>query len=267
MKLEYNGFHADLDPKGAYLDSLHRDNIGIIRKSTDENTTHGGAAVLFPFGNRIRNAEYRYNNKEYFLPKNDGENSIHGLVRDIVFDSNSGDNFVEFSNYFKSGSYPGEAEIKVKYEVVGNVFVISFYVKSMTETIPVEVGFHPYFNVNGSYSISYNGTMKKFNYTDVYFPDGSTSDVDYNKKGLNNLSLDNTFYLDSPVILKDKTHSVRIIRNNMPYLVMYNGQYAGDDSIALEPMTGIPDVYHNLTGLISLDKNAGFMCSYSIEII
>lgn len=267
MKLEYNGFHANLNPGGAYLEDLKKDNIDIIRKSTDGDSTHGGAAVFFPFGNRIRNAEYNYNNKTYFLPKNDGKNSIHGLVRDLVFDSHSGNNFIEFSNRFKSGSYPGEAEIKIRYEIMGNAFVTSFYVKSLTGTIPVEVGCHPYFNTTGSYSISYRGVMKEFNYMDEYFPDGNTTDVDYNEKELNDISFNNCFYLNSPVILKDEKHSVKIIRNNMPYMVMYNGQYAGKNSIALEPMTGTPDVYHNLIGLISLDKNAEFKCSYSIEII
>lgn len=267
MKLEYNGFSANLNPEGAYLENLKKDNIDIIRKSADGNSTHGGAAVFFPFGNRIRNAEYDYKNKKYFLPENDGKNSIHGLARDLAFESNTGDNFIEFSNHFKSESYPGEAEIKVRYEIRGNAFVTSFYVKSLTETIPVELGCHPYFNTSGSYSISYSGVMKKFNYINEYFPDGSTTGVDYNEKELNSISLDNCFYLDSPVILKDDNHSIRIIRNNMPYLVIYNGKYAGNNSLALEPMTGAPDVYHNLIGLISLDTNSEFRCSYSVEII
>ncbi len=267
MKLEHNGFHANFNPIGAYLEDLQKDGIPIIRKSRDKNSTHGGAAVLFPFGNRIQNAEYTFNNTQYSLPENDGKNSIHGLVRELAFDSNSGENFIEFSSHFKSMFYPGEAYIKVKYEITGNMFVTSFYVKSLTSRIPVEIGFHPYFNVHGSYSISYNSRMKKFNYRDMYFPDGSTVDVDYNGKELNKMPLDNCFYLDSTVILKDEKHSIRMARKNMPYLVLYNGQYAGNDSIAVEPMTGIPDVYHNMVGLVTLEKNAEFVCSYSIEII
>ena len=96
MKLEYNGFHANFNPVGAYLEDLQKDGTPIIRKSNDKNSTHGGAAVLFPFGNRIQNAEYSFNNKQYSLPENDGKNSIHGLVRELPFDSNSGDNYIEF---------------------------------------------------------------------------------------------------------------------------------------------------------------------------
>ncbi|MEM0139200.1 MAG: aldose 1-epimerase, partial [Ferroplasma sp.] len=78
--------YAEFSSIGAYLIKLVLNGVEIIRKSNDGISTHGGAAVLIPFGNRIRNAEYTYNGKKYLLPKNDGKNSIHGLVRDINFD-------------------------------------------------------------------------------------------------------------------------------------------------------------------------------------
>jgi aldose 1-epimerase len=267
MRLEYNSFAANFNLKGAYLEELKNGELDIIRKSMDGNSTHGGAAVLFPFGNRIRNAKYSFNKKDYELPKNDGENSIHGLVRDVDFDFFEEDNYIEFSTNFKSISYPGEAQIKIRYEIMENVFKTTFHVKSINNEIPVEIGFHPYFSVSGPYSISYSGTMKKLNYECQYFPDGSTADVDYNNRVLNHMPLDNCFELNSPVILKDNKHSIKITRTNMPYLVLYNGKYAGKNSVAIEPMTGAPDAFNNGIGLIKLNKGSEFECSYYIELL
>ena len=266
MKMEYNGFTGSFDSKGAYLEYLEKDGIDLIRKSPDGNSTHGGAAVLFPFGNRVRDAEYTYDNRNYQLPRNDGKNSIHGLVRDLIFDSIEGDNYIEFSRHLQSDSYPGEAEIKIRYEFSENSFETTFCVKSLTGKIPVEIGFHPYFIIDGAYSIAYSGTMKKLNYSDKYFPDGTTTTVNYNGKEINNMKLDNCFYLNSPISIRDKTHSVTIIRKNMPYIVIYNGEHAGNNAVAIEPMTGAPDAYHNGIGILSLDKGNDFKCAYSIEV-
>ena len=52
----------------------------------------------------------------------------------------------------------------------------------------------------------------------------------------------------------------------MPYIVIYNGEHAGNNAVAIEPMTGAPDAYHNGIGIISLDKGNEFKCSYSIEV-
>ena len=95
MKMEYNGFIGNFNSRGAYLEYLEKDGIDLIRKSLDGNSTHGGGAVLFPFGNRVRNAEYTYDNRNYQLPRNDGKNSIHGLVRDLIFDSIECDNYID----------------------------------------------------------------------------------------------------------------------------------------------------------------------------
>jgi aldose 1-epimerase len=266
MKLEFNDITCNINPRGAYLEELKTDNYEIIRKSPDGHSTHGGSAVLFPFGNRIRNAEYKYMNKEYRLPANDGENSIHGLVRDLDFDYDGGSSYVEFYRHFQSDSYPGEAMIKIKYEIGKNSFKTTFKVKSITGLIPVEIGFHPYFKVNGKYSVSYKGTMEKLEYVDTHFPDGKTFPVDLNGKELNSMNLDNTFYTNSSITLHDNFHSIIIRRTNMPYLVIYNGQYAGNNSVAIEPMTGAPDAYHNGMGLISLPRGKDFECSYSIDM-
>lgn len=256
-----------LNQMGAYLEELWINGKSIIRKSPDEHATHGGSAVLFPFGNRIKNAVYDYNGREYRLPKNDGKNSIHGLVRDILFNYISGKSYVEFYTYFRNRSYPGNAEISVRYEIHKNEFKTIFTVKSVLGVIPVEIGFHPYFTVTGKYSIDYMGNAVELQYRDQYFPDGRYVQVNLRKTDLRTLKLDNAYKIDSDIYLRDEIHEILIRKENMPYTVIYNGKYAGNNAIAVEPMTGAPDVYHNGMGLIKLENREKFQCSYSVSLL
>jgi aldose 1-epimerase len=267
MMLETGSVKCRLNQRGAYLEELFIHGKSIIRKSPDRHATHGGAAVLFLFGNRIRGAVYNYKGKEYRLPQNDGKNSIHGLVRDMLFNYIAGKNYTEFYTYFSSESYPGVAEISVRYEVHENEFRTVFTVKSISGTIPVEIGFHPYFTVTGRYSIGYTGEALELEYRDRYFPDGKYIPVNLKYTDLRELSLDNAFLIDSNILLEDEHHRILIKRENMPYTVIYNGEYAGNNAIALEPMTGAPDVYHNGIGLIELEKGRVFRCSYSVSLL
>ncbi|WMT50701.1 MAG: aldose 1-epimerase [Ferroplasma sp.] len=267
MILENGKTKCSLNPMGAYLEELYIDGKSIIRKSPDRHVTHGGAAVLFPFGNRIRNADYYYGGLEYRLPENDGRNSIHGLVRDRLFNYISGKYYMEFYTYFRSKSYPGIAWIGVRYEIQENEFRTLFTVKSILRTIPVEIGFHPYFTVDGEYSIDYTGSAMELEYRDGYFPDGNYFPVNLKQTHMSKLKLDNAFMIDSDIILSDESHRVLIKRKNMPFAVIYNGEYAGGNAVAIEPMTGAPDVYHNGIGLINLEKGKTFQCSYSISLL
>ena len=267
MRIGDGNTGCSLNQMGAYLEELWISGKSIIRKSNDGHMTHGGAAVLFPFGNRIRNAVYEYNGIEYKLPKNDGENSIHGLVRNILFNYISGNNYVEFYTYFRNVSYPGNAEISVRYEINGTELKTVFTVKSLSGTIPVEIGFHPYFTVTGKYSIDYSGNAMKLQYKDVYFPDGRYIPVNLRRLDLRTAKLDNAYIIDSDISLRDENHGILISRENMPYTVIYNGEFAGNNAIAVEPMTGAPDVYHNGIGLITLKAGEKFHCSYSVSLL
>ncbi len=265
MDIRVGSAVASFDEKGAYLRELRSGNDIIIKKTFDGTETHGGAVVFFPFGNRVKNAEYKYKDVKYNLPKNDGNNSIHGLIRNETFDYKKTENGIEFYKNFENNSYPGRAFIKINYEMKNKSFNTYFYVKSLDREIPVEIGFHPYFYINGSYSIDYNKDLKMMNYMDTYFPDGTYTDMNFKNKDLSNIILDNAFYLDNDIVLKDEKHTVKIIRYNMPYTVLYNGLYANGDSIAIEPMTGAPDAFNNGIGLINLKKDQEFKCGYSIE--
>ena len=139
--------------------------------------------------------------------------------------------------------------------------------KSISGSIPVEIGFHPYFMVTGKYSIDYSGNAMELEYRDEYFPDGRYLPVDLRKADLRTTKFDNAFLFDSDISLRDENHEILIKKKNMPYTVIYNCEYAGNDAVAVEPMTGAPDVYHNGMGLITLEKGEKFRCSYSVSLL
>ncbi|AAT43341.1 aldose 1-epimerase [Picrophilus oshimae] len=265
MIISFNRSLLEVSSTGAYIKSLVLDGEKIINDSHDGNDTHGGSAVLFPFGNRIRNAEYKYNNINYKLPKNNGENSIHGLVRDKIFNVIVSCNKIEFFMDFNDESYPGNAFINVSYILNERSFRTDFTVTSKNEKIPVEIGFHPYFYFPDK-CIFRSGKIMMLNYLDEYFPDGTLSDTSINGSDISKLSIDNCFYVHGPVILEGNK-KIRIDRENMDYLVIYTGLYEKTKSIAVEPMTGAPDVYNNKIGLIELNKGESFHCSYTINLI
>ncbi len=267
MKLSFNNIFAEFNEKGAYLKDLYMNNIQIIREESDNISTHGGSAVLFPYANRVKNAEYEYNSIKYNLPKNDKNNSIHGLIGDEIFEHSSGKCYIEFFKNFRNFAYPGEAFIKIRYEIKNNEFITKFSVKSVNTDIPVEIGFHSYFNIYGTPEIKVENKAYKLEYMDNFFPDGNSSLIDLNSLNLLKTKLDNTFYVKDNILLNDDKHSIIIKRFNMDFIVIYNGEYAGNDSIAIEPMTGAPVAFNNNIGLINLKKNEIFECGYSIELI
>ncbi len=265
MKISSNKSYAEISATGAYLESLVINNERIIDKSQDENDTHGGAAVLFPFGNRIRNAEYTYDNKKYSLPKNNGKHSIHGLVRNRIFRAVSFNDTAIFFLDFNDSAYPGDAFISVSYKIYESSFRTDFTVTSLSKRIPVEIGFHPYFYFPGK-CIFNSSEIKMLNYIDEYFPDGTFSETNINNNDISNMSIDNCFYAPgSLTLIGDK--KIRIDKDNMDYIVIYTGLYEKTKMIAVEPMTGAPDVYNNKIGLINLNPGSSFHCSYTINII
>ncbi len=267
IKITCKDSYAEFDSRGAYLKSLVLNGKKIIKESNDKISTHGGAAVLMPFANRIRNAEYSYNGKHYNLPENDGNNSIHGLVRDIQFDYILNEKSVKFTTTLDSKYYPGKANITLKYTIENNSFITEASIKSLDSKIPVEIGFHPYFYAEPPYKIYYDSELKKLEYTDNYFPDGKLINENLNNIDLSKMDLDNAFIAENKAItLKYANTSIKITRKNMHYIVLYNGLYTEKKSIAIEPMTGAPDVFHNHMGLIELDKGQTFECSYSITL-
>ncbi|MEM0155085.1 MAG: aldose 1-epimerase [Thermoplasmataceae archaeon] len=264
---------ARVDRLGAYIDSFQLSGRQILMVSPDGRDTHGGCAVLAPYANRVRNAVYVWNDRPYILPRNDGMNSIHGLVKQEKWSYDSetrqAPNITELKYDLVSPCYPSRIVIKNKYEIETDFFDVTCNVTNVGESsCPLVIGFHPYFLFRNKWSLSHENDLYKLQYKDSYFPSGEMEKTDFNGAGdLQSSNFDNTFFGGGKVTLNAGDHSLEIERRNMEYLVIYNGKYSKNTSVALEPMTGAPDAFNNRIGLVTLDAGKEFQCGFKVKLV
>lgn len=104
---------------------------------------------------RIKNAEFRINDKLYKLNPNNGNNLLHGgddgfhaQVFELIYHD---ENKLILQHFSKNGEagFPGSLTLKVTYEWTDNrELKISYEAKTDSET-PFNVTNHAYFNLNG----------------------------------------------------------------------------------------------------------------------
>lgn len=260
---------ARVEEKGAYLSSLVLDGVDVIKKSMDGEQTHGGSAVLIPYAGRVREAAYIFDGKMYSLPKNNGENSIHGFLKDIEWHiTASSENDVSIECDFDNSGYPSSLHTSIKYSIGKKLLMVDATVKNTGgKSSPLLVGFHPYFLTDGKYNFRHSEGLRELNFLDQYFPDGSSEKVDFNNDPeFSAREFDNAFVGGGVLELVCTSYTLEIARNNMGYLVIYNGKYAEKNSVAVEPMTGAPDAYNNGLGLIRLSPGEVYKCGFSVSI-
>ena len=158
-----NGASATFMTLGATLDSLFIPDkngkpINIIcgydtpQEYIDAKEYQG--AVAGRYANRISGAKFTLNGKEYTLPKNDGNNSLHGGINGISYvvweEKEYGDNYVTFSYHSPDGEegYPGNLDIEVKYTFDGENLTVNYSAVSDADTIFNPTN-HTYFNLGG----------------------------------------------------------------------------------------------------------------------
>jgi len=121
-------------------------------------------AIVGRCANRISNASFSLNDKEYKLAKNNGPNHLHGGINGFdkkIFKYKILDNGVEFFYLSKSGEegYPGNLKLKVSYILNENSILINYDAVSDGDTI-INLTNHTYFNLNGKYCDINNHFLK-----------------------------------------------------------------------------------------------------------
>ena len=260
---------ASIDPNGAYIRSLSLGSKIVLMAAPDEKQTHGGCALLSPFANRIRRGIYHFDNHTYNIPHNNGENAIHGFLKDQVWEVISLEDYsVVLSNSMENSFYPSRLYSTVHYSVGRGQFKVSYSATNGGEKpVPFMLGFHPYFSVGTSWRFIGCREAKELNVEDRYFPDGNFENIDMGSIDCRNATLDNTFFCSEDLILESELFSLRLTRENMPYLQLYNGAYCRGLSLAVEPMTGAPDCFNNGMGLIVMEAGQTFTGGFSVTLV
>ena len=110
-------------------------------------------ALIGRYGNRIAHGKFQLDGKTFTLPKNDGENSLHGGTRGfdkVVWAARQIENGVELTYLSKDGDqgYPGNLEATVRYTLTGQALRIEYSATTDKDTV-VNLTNHSYFNLAG----------------------------------------------------------------------------------------------------------------------
>lgn len=111
-------------------------------------------ALIGRYGNRIGHAQFTLEGKTYHLPKNDGDNTLHGGTRGFdkrVWTAREAGEGVEFTYVSKDGEegFPGTLTAKVVYTVTPNNELRIEYTATTDKPTVVNLTNHSYFNLAG----------------------------------------------------------------------------------------------------------------------
>lgn len=135
-------------------------------------------ALIGRYGNRIGNAKFTLEGKEYKLAANDGKNALHGGLKGfdkVVWDATVvNDSLPSLTlNYIsKDGEegYPGNLKVTVKYTLTEDNELKIEYNAETDKATPVNLTNHTYFNLSGDVSntiLNHTLMIDADNYTPV----------------------------------------------------------------------------------------------------
>lgn len=286
MILKNNLLEVTTKSNGAELTSIKLNGLEYLW-SGDNKYWGRQAPILFPIIGGLKNGKAYIENKEYFMGR-------HGFARDMVFDEiNNSQHKVTYllkSNYDTLKVYPYKFELYVSYEINENRIKVTYEVKNIDDkTIYFSIGAHPAFccpiNFDEKFEDYYIEFEKKETQKFIAQPGGL---VAFENKVMlddtNVLLLDKNVFseidtyifknLNSKVVaLKSKksANSVSIHFEGFPFFGIWTKP---DEApfICLEPWYGVNDtvdangIFSEKLGILSLDIDKKFMCSYEIEV-
>lgn len=112
-------------------------------------------ATIGRVGNRIAKGTFTIDGKEYHVPLNNGENSLHGGKKgfqDVVWDVQQPDAKTLIFSYLSPDGeegFPGNLKITVTYSVDDNQAIKMDYKATTDKKTPVNLTNHAFFNLNG----------------------------------------------------------------------------------------------------------------------
>ncbi|RBQ29269.1 aldose 1-epimerase family protein [Aliarcobacter vitoriensis] len=271
---------AQIKSFGAELNSLKKcdENFEYIWQANSKYWARH-SPILFPIVGRLKEDSYFYKNKKFTL-------SQHGIARDKEFEviQNEGD-FIEFKlkNDEKSLEiYPFFFELNISYKLDKNSLIISYKVKNKSDDrMYFSIGAHPAFNTQIGHFLEFENIKS----TKRYFLD--EKGLIYKNQDLNlensKLYLDKDLFKDDALVFNDfginqvtlknaeNKSMVKVKFDSFPYLGVWSKP---NDApfVCIEPWFGIADEKNtnqkieDKKGILSLQKDEEFYCSYSIEI-
>ena len=144
-------------------------------KGFKESTEPYFGATIGRVGNRIAKGKFSLNGKNYTIPVNNGENSLHGGTKgyqDVVWNAEKMDEntlvFTYSSPDLEMG-FPGNLKVKVTYSIMPDNSVKMEYEATTDQPTVVNLTNHAFFNLNGEGSGNILNHVVQFN-ANTYTP-------------------------------------------------------------------------------------------------
>ena len=276
-----------INPKGAELTSIFNNkNRTEYMWNADPKFWGKSSPVLFPIVGSLKGNMYRFDGKEYTLPR-------HGFARDRDFmvekSEESSIIFLLTHDENTLKIYPFKFEFRLVYTLENNTLKVTYLVKNIGENkMYFSVGGHPAFAVPLVENTVYEDYYLEFNKTETFKRWGLTPEgliesqpfdflVDTNK-----IILTKELFYDDAIVFKNlESTSVILKSNKANYQLKFNfegfphlGIWAAKDAdfVCIEPWCGIADsANHNqeLTekeGIICLDLGEIFERTWRVTV-
>lgn len=285
--LKNNQLAVKINPKGAELSSLFNiENQMEYLWNADPTFWGKSSPVLFPIVGALKNDIYRFEGKEYTLPR-------HGFARDREFIvEKSEENSVTFLLTYDENTlkvYPFKFEFRLIYFLKNNSLNVTYSVKNVGENkMYFSVGGHPAFAVPLAEDTAYDDYYLEFNKTENFKRWGLTANglietqpFDF-MKDTSQLNLTKELFYDDAIVFKNLESTSVILKSDkanrqlkldfedFPYIGIWAAKDA--DFVCIEPWRGIADsTNHNqeLTekeGIEGLDKGDIFEKTWRVTV-
>jgi len=236
-------------------------------------------AKLAPYPNRIAEGSYTSNSVQYSFPIDEAFNgfSIHGFVLEkefsvesVIEDAEKAELILKYIHVNSEG-FPFSFDLELRYTLTENSIDIATVIKNTgTQTMPYGDGWHPYFICGDSLkNLSLTMPTELHYFTENMLPNGWFEEFNlFNKaQSLSDLEFDDSFLLQtdqSKAVIQlqslqnNFSISIWVDTNSYPYVHLYTPK--DRKSLAIEPMSCLPNAFNNEIGLKKVKK--GESCSF-----
>ena len=178
--LKNNNLEAEILNYGGIITKLIYKGTDVVlgRNNLEEYLENSGCfgAIIGRNSNRIENAEFTLNGKNYKLFANNGRNNLHGgkigfdkkVWNAEMVDDIEPQLILTLVSLDMEEGFPGEAKVKVTYSISDDALKIRYEAESDEDTV-MNLTNHSYFNLNGHNSGKINGHKLWLN-CDFYTP-------------------------------------------------------------------------------------------------
>ncbi len=246
---------------------------------------------LSPFVCRLYDSKYTFAENEYHIQKQKStpeKHAIHGLIYDkpfTVISENANDKEAAVTMKYEyradDPGYPFNYDCLVTWQLEkdNKLTVITECINKDEGLIPIQDGWHPYFTLGDTINdldLEFQG-LKMLEFNTELIPTKKL--IDYTRfstiEKLGDRFLDNCFTLDTQecqplCVLRNSEKKIEVQLfpdESYPYLQVYTPPHR--KSIAIENLSGAPDGFNNLMGVITLEpgQSSLFKTSYKIVLL